>query len=475
MKLKKKLILIVSLITAVSVLVGGTVLMILMRNSMLRDAYSEAAVSAVEFFSSFERRLEAADQSSQDYSLALIYKNLNNWRNVICHGNKEIYNITVFSREALERVACYEEDETGRHDELTHEDGRYIVNARDVGDYRLYRLYDITDVHIRIRNLILNFVLIAVGILLFTVLVTAFMLRKVMRPLDALTEATNDMAKGDYSRRVYVESKDELGELAVHFNQMAEAVEQKQISLQESEARKTLMMGNLSHELKTPMTAIAGYAETLLTTRLTEEQRNEALYYIYTETNRLGRLSGKMMQLLSLSEGDAVELKELDIREVFHDVSEAVSVKLRERSVSLITEPKSCPEPEDRVPAEQENGHAAADDKKENVILTDEDLIRDVLINLVDNAVKASHPGGRVYLTWKDGELSVRDEGVGIPAEELGAVTEPFYMVDKSRSRKEGGAGLGLSITKLILEKLGAEMKIESQPGVGTVVRILFG
>ena len=106
------------------------------------------------------------------------------------------------------------------------------------------------------------------------------------------------------------------------------------------------------------------------------------------------------------------------------------------------------------------------------IIRTDGDLIREVLINLLDNAVKASSEGGKVWLRWEDGVLSVKDEGIGIPAEDLEAVTEPFYMVDKSRSRKEGGAGLGLTLTRLILENLGAVMEIRSEPGKGTEIRI---
>ena len=435
------MILIVSIATAVSMIVGGFVLMMILRRSMLRDAYSEATVSAVDFYSGFERRLE--NEGKDDTALALIYKNLDDWRNVVFNGEQEIYNITVFSHGELERVA-YHDDARKKDDdirqELNYEDGRYIVNAKRVGDYILYRLYDITDVHSRIRSYILVYIVAVLSMILLVIGVSFLLLRKVLRPLDVLTDATNDMANGEYSRRVEVTSRDELGSLAEHFNVMAEAVEQNQRFLQESEERKTLMMGNLSHELKTPMTAIAGYAETLLTTKLSEEQREEALYYIYSETNRLGRLSNKMMQLLSLSEGDVVEKKDVNAEELFQGIQEAVSVKKKEHSVEVET--------------------------------TDEDLIRDVIINLVDNAIKASQPGKTVWVAWKDGVLSVRDEGIGIPAEELDTITEPFYMVDKSRSRKEGGAGLGLSLTKLILEKLGAVMEITSEPGKGTEVTI---
>lgn len=451
MKLKKKMILIVSIATAVGMIVGGFVMMVILRRSMLRDAYSEAAVNAVDFFAGFERRLENGGKEREDSSLALIYKGMDNWRNVIFKGEQEIYNITVFSRGEMERVA-YRSDvgdtDSDSRGELEYEDGLYIVNAKTVGDYDLYHLYDITDVHGRIRSMIVTYVAVAVSMLLVVILAAAFALRKVLNPLEVLTEATNDMARGDYSRRVEVTSKDELGSLAVHFNDMAEAVEQNQRSLRESEEQKTLMMGNLSHELKTPMTAIAGYAETLLTTKLSEEQQNEALYYIYSETNRLGRLSNKMMRLLSLSEGDVVEKADIDVEELFQGIQEAVSVKKKEHSVEVETSSDA------------------------ETIHTDGDLIRDVIINLVDNAIKASEPGGTVKVAWKDNVLTVRDVGIGIPEEELTAITEPFYMVDKSRSRKEGGAGLGLSLTKLILEKLGASMEIRSIVGEGTEVLI---
>ena len=451
MKLRKKMILIVSIATAVSMIVGGFVMMTILRRNMLRNAYSEAAVSAVDFFADFESRLEKVGKERVDASLALIYKNQDNWRNVIFKDEKEIYNITVFSRGELESAAYRREDEDtsgNDHKELEYEDGLYIVNAKIVGHYDLYRLYDITDVHGPIRSMIVTYVAVAVSMLLMVILVATFALRKVLQPLKDLTDATNDMAGGDYSRRVAVTSRDELGSLAVHFNDMAEAVEQNQRSLKESEEQKTLMMGNLSHELKTPMTAIAGYAETLLTTKLSEEQQSEALYYIYSETNRLGRLSNKMMQLLSLSGGDAVVKKDINVEELFQGIQETVSVKKKEHSVDV----------EMSWDAE--------------LIHTDEDLIRDVIINLVDNAIKASKPGGTVWVSWKEGVLSVRDQGIGIPAAEISSITEPFYMVDKSRSRKEGGAGLGLSLTKLILEKLGASMEFRSTAGEGTEVII---
>ena len=142
------------------------------------------------------------------------------------------------------------------------------------------------------------------------------------------------------------------------------------------------------------------------------------------------------------------EIAKIYIDELFESIKETMSVRLKEKNIDLITETDV------------------------DAITSDEDLIKDVIINLLDNSIKASDTGSRIYLTFKDKVLSVKDEGIGIPKKDLDSVTEAFYRVDKSRSRKEGGAGLGLSIIKLILDKLGAKMEMESSPGEGTEVRI---
>jgi signal transduction histidine kinase len=418
---------------------------------MIRDAYGEAMMVSTEAFSRFESLVDRNDADGLDARIKVVYKNDNNWRNVIYRDDEELFNLTVFTEEDLERVGYQVNSgmaSTEKREELIYEDGRYIVHYKNIGGYRFYRLYDITDAYLKFRQYMLYFILISLGIIVVVVLITALVLRGILSPLSSLTDAASNMAEGDYTKRVTVSSTDEIGVLAGRFNEMAEAVEENSRRLTESEYKKTLMMGNLSHELKTPMTAIAGYAETLLTTKLSEDQKNEALYYIYSETSRLGRLSKKMMQLLSLSGGEVVEKKTIETKELLESISDTVSVRLKEKDIKLITESDS------------------------EFILTDEDLIKDVIINLVDNSIKASSPGKRVWVSIKENTLSVRDEGIGIPEEELSAVTEPFYMVDKSRSRKEGGAGLGLSIIKLIVEKLGGTLRISSKVNEGTEIMI---
>ncbi|MCR5368243.1 Signal transduction histidine kinase [Eubacterium ruminantium] len=456
MKLKKKLIVITCFAATVFGIVSGIINMMIMKNSMISEANAQASIRAREIFNVFEKRI---DSGISEYSMNYLLKTDNNWRNVVYinkQGSSErtaVYNQTIFDYDQLSkaavRISSYSYDKISiDRPKLEYDGGLYFVSYEIIGDYELFRLYEVTDVFERFEKHVQMYVFIGLGLLSVIILVLIIIMRKVLLPLKSLSEAATDMAGGDYSKRVEVKTKDEIGILAEHFNVMAEAVETENKKILESERKKTLMMGNLSHELKTPMTAIAGYAETLLSSKLTEEQQNEALYYIYTETNRLGRLSKKMMRLLDLSEGEAVEKKKIYIDELFESIKETMSVRLKEKNIDLITETDV------------------------DAITSDEDLIKDVIINLLDNSIKASDTGSRIYLTFKDKVLSVKDEGIGIPKKDLDSVTEAFYRVDKSRSRKEGGAGLGLSIIKLILDKLGAKMEMESSPGEGTEVRI---
>ena len=221
-------------------------------------------------------------------------------------------------------------------------------------------------------------------------------------------------------------------------------------SLEESEKKKTLFMGNLTHELKTPMTAITGYAQTLLSAKLSEEQQQEALMYIYEECTRLERLSKKMMKLLELEADDGLAFEDITVESVFAAAKRACGVILGEKQISL------------KIVQHGE------------VFPMDADLMTDVLVNLIDNAVKASRQGGEIILKAGENFIEVQDFGCGIPKEEQEKIIEPFYMIDKSRSRKSGGAGLGLALAALIIKRHGARLEIKSEPGKGTRMILQF-
>lgn len=362
----------------------------------------------------------------------------------------EIYNRTVFTAADLAELNFQNYEEL-QYAELKWEGRDYLVFSSLVKQNLLvYHFEDITYVREELALLLLIMLCITLGVIAVVVFVLVFVLKRVFEPLRILNVTTKRMAEGDYHQRIDIQSRNEIGELSESFNSMAEAVETRARSLEESEQRKTLFMGNLTHELKTPMTAISGYAQTLLSTRITPEEKEEALTFIYKECGRLERLSRKMMKLLELDQEEALELCDMSIETIFEAAQQSCSVILREKEIQLEIEEHGehfCMEP---------------------------DLMTDVIINLIDNAVKASRQGGRICLQAEGNEIRVRDYGRGIPREEQDKILEPFYMIDKSRSRKHGGAGLGLALTATILDLHHASLRIESEPGSGTCMILQF-
>jgi len=362
----------------------------------------------------------------------------------------EIYNHTVISAEQLKEVEnrAYQDWD---YSYLDWEGKHYIVFQKLVeSDLVFYRIEDISYVWDKMEWLTICMLLIMLAVTAVTVFALSGILKRILLPLQELNETTKHMAEGSYDRRFHVLRQDEIGQLGESFNKMAEAVEVRTHSLEESEKKKTLFMGNLTHELKTPMTAITGYAQTLLAAKLSEEQQQEALMYIYEECTRLERLSKKMMKLLELEMDDGLAFAEIPVESVFAAAERSCGVILREKQISL------------KVVQHGE------------IFPMDADLMTDVLVNLIDNAAKASRPGGEIILKAYENFIEVQDFGCGIPEEEQGKILEPFYMIDKSRSRKNGGSGLGLALTAMIVRRHGALLEIKSEPGKGTRMILQF-
>lgn len=277
---------------------------------------------------------------------------------------------------------------------------------------------------------------------------------KSLRPLRKLTRITREIADGQYALRARIASRDEVGELSSSFDRMAQTVEQKIESLEETAKRRELLLGALTHEMKTPMTAIIGYAQSLIAMPLTEEKRMDAAAEIYEAALRTERLSQKMMYLIAMADHSEPVKRSCFIPALFRQVQEAMQPALRAKKLDLAM----------RMEADYLNGDA--------------DLFFTLLTNLMDNAVKASRPNTTITLSAQlvsdMVRLQVADQGGGIPADKIPLVTEPFYRVDKARSRKQGGAGLGLSICQVIAKAYGGKLSIDSDLGVGTTVSVDF-
>ena len=220
--------------------------------------------------------------------------------------------------------------------------------------------------------------------------------------------------------------------------------------------QRTRLLGSLTHEIKTPMTSIIGYADTLLHVHLPEDSKKRALRHIYEEGRRLERLSSKLMLLIGLYENDSIQMKETELSELFERVRRLEACQLERQEMVLEVSSFS------------------------GTRQVDADLFESLLVNLIDNAIRAGHRGGHIRLIRlaQDGRrgerILVQDDGKGIPPEEMEKITQPFYMVDKSRSRKEGGAGLGLALCSRIAALHNLRLSIESQLEEGTTVTLEF-
>lgn len=334
-------------------------------------------------------------------------------------------------------------------------DGRSILLAGskltiDQTNYQFYELSDITSVYRGVESMAYQFALINACVIALAGGALVLLLRAVLRPIQTLQKNTAFLASGIYDQRIAILQDDEIGELAADFNRMADAVEAHVRAMKDEVERRTLFMSALTHEMKTPITGISGHAQTLLGTRMTEEEREDAFLSINSECLRIERLSQKLMQLIVLKQGDQLSLELADVGDLLQTVRDATAESVRQRGLTL-----SIQNEIDTLPMER-------------------DLLASLLINLIDNAGKASRPGDTIEVLAKGNVLSVTDHGCGMPKDELDKITQPFYKIDRSRVKKSGGIGLGLALAEEIARLHYAHLEFVSKPDVGTTAKVVF-
>jgi len=333
-------------------------------------------------------------------------------------------------------------------------EGRYFLTVSgaiemESGPVYLCSSTDISEVFMEKDRQIQRFVLLdalIIGVSAAAMLIISFLLTY---PIKKLKETSMLIAGGDFGRRVSIHSRDEVGELAVSFNKMADAVEEKMAELERIAQQRAEFVANFTHELKTPLTSIIGYADILRSKECDQETIFTAASYIFSEGKRLEALSLKLMELMLL-EKQELELQEIRAKALMEELRKSVEPLLAESNLDL---------------------DISAEDA---ILLAEPDLIKTLLINLIDNSRKASEPGKRIEISGNAKENSyiicVKDHGRGIPKEELPKITQAFYMVDKSRARVQHGAGLGLALASKIAALHGTELSFQSVPGQGTQV-----
>ncbi|HSR29723.1 MAG TPA: ATP-binding protein [Anaerolineae bacterium] len=284
---------------------------------------------------------------------------------------------------------------------------------------------------------------------LAAVAASIFVSRRVVLPVQEMMVASQRIADGHYDERVGVPGDarqnelDELARLAISFNQMAARLEQ-------TEARRLDLIGNVAHELRTPLSSIKGYMEGLIDGVLPASV--ETFQQVYREADRLQRLVHDLQELSLVESGSyELDLKSTQVARLVATTTARLGHQFEDKGVTMETDV-----PSDLPP-----------------VRADEDRISQVLLNLVGNALQYTPTGGRVTLSAaREGNqirLTIKDTGIGIASEHLPHLLERFYRVDKSRSRARGGSGIGLTIAKHLVEAHSGEIRVTSAgPGKGS-------
>jgi signal transduction histidine kinase len=340
--------------------------------------------------------------------------------------------------------------------ESTIDGKRYVLIASKLPDYpHLILVYarDISHIDTFRADVGRVFIILNAIVLLFLGVSIFILLKRLTKPISELITTTTKIAGGEYEKRVLSKRSDELGVLADSFNKMADSVEGHVAQLSRAAEEKQQFVDDLTHEMRTPLTSILGYAEYLQNVKSTEEERIVAAGHLFYMANRLNNLSEKLMDMTYLR-NESFEMKLVCALDLLNQLHILTLPLLTSRNMTL---------------------SVAVDDVK---IHGDETLLLSLLVNLVENAARASKSGAfikvKVYGTDDGAVIEVIDSGRGLAEEEIEKISAPFYRVDKSRSREFGGIGLGLSIVSQIVAIHNAKLEIDSVQDIGTTVRICF-
>lgn len=275
-------------------------------------------------------------------------------------------------------------------------------------------------------------------VIFFAVYYTSYSLTK---PLTLMSEAARCMAKGDFTKRIPVNSDDEVGELAAAFNNMTD-------SLILLEGTRRSFVANVSHELKTPMTTISGFIDGMVDGTIPEEKRGEYLKIVSGEVKRLSRLVQSMLDLAKLESGEMkLNLSNVDLSSTIINIVIAQQQRIEKKNIDI----------------------KGLDELDRISIKADIDLLHQVIYNLVDNAVKFTDKNGKIEFKVKSENkktfVSIKNSGDGIDRADLPHIFERFYKTDRSRSAVKESTGLGLYIVKTIIDIHGGKISVRSVPG----------
>ncbi|HZK34755.1 MAG TPA: HAMP domain-containing sensor histidine kinase [Bacillota bacterium] len=279
-----------------------------------------------------------------------------------------------------------------------------------------------------------------------SMLLLYYVSRRISRPLAEMNVISREIASGNFKRRVKINSKDEVGQVGVNFNAMAD-------SLENLELTRRSFVANVSHELRSPLTSMKGYIQGVIDKTIKPEEQDKYLHIALEETERMSRLISGLLDLAQVESGHfSIEARVYEINEQIRRTLIASEDNINERKMKV---------------------NVAFKDEA-LFVKADPDRIQQVLINLLDNAIRFNKEGGTIFIeTWRSKDkvlVKIEDEGPGIPRDEIVSIWEPFYQIDKSRSNKSVGTGLGLSIVKKIIDTHEQNVWVNSKVGEGTAI-----
>ena len=445
---------------------------------LIEKIHSESLDTAIKSIMYKYLNVESVMYLNSDYLMDIDVNsecNMKNWVDIIINGysvnNVEQYNTELYSMENKKISSDLKEKVTGKRTEIlnakeneksfiirTINNRKYAFVSSIVSlenkDFKLIISKDIQYVYTERSNNYKFFMIIDLIMLIILSAGMYIISKKLTNPLVKLSNVSKDIAKGEYNIRA-VESKknDEIGVLEHNFNLMIDVIENNIEELKYLNESKQRFIDSLNHEIKTPITSIIGYSELLLKSNVSEEIKIKSLKYINSEAKRLETLNSTLVKLALMREENR-KLGKVELKEAINNVKNILIYKMERKNIKLNI-------------------------KIENIdLVQDKELLEVLLTNIIDNSIKASNVGSWIDVEGYYGNneyiLKIKDKGIGIPQEDLDKVLEPFYMVDKARTRKNNGIGLGLSICSEICNMYNISLDIKSKLNVGTEVILIF-
>ena len=445
---------------------------------LIEKIHSESLDTAIKSIMYKYLNVESVMYLNSDYLMDIDVNsesNMKNWVDIIINGysvnNVEQYNTELYSMENKKISSDLKEKVTGKRTEIlnakeneksfiirTINNRKYAFVSSIVSlenkDFKLIISKDIQYVYTERSNNYKFFMIIDLIMLIILSAGMYIISKKLTNPLVKLSNVSKDIAKGEYNIRA-VESKknDEIGVLEHNFNLMIDVIENNIEELKYLNESKQRFIDSLNHEIKTPITSIIGYSELLLKSNVSEEIKIKSLKYINSEAKRLETLNSTLLKLTLMREENR-KLGKVELKEAINNVKNILIYKMERKNIKLNI-------------------------KIENIdLVQDKELLEVLLTNIIDNSIKASNVGSWIDVEGYYGNneyiLKIKDKGIGIPQEDLDKVLEPFYMVDKARTRKNNGIGLGLSICSEICNMHNISLNIKSELNMGSEVILGF-